>query len=234
MNGDRPEIWLAVETATSTGSVAVWKNGLALELSLRIQGAHSERVMPAIDRALEATEVQPEDVSTFVVGSGPGSFTGVRIAASIAKGWAMAQGTQLFAYSSLLAVAAGCGPCGPICAMFDARRGQVYAACYDLTPDQPHELLAPGAWRIDDLLTELARLHLRPAFAGEGALVYGDAIDAAFESATLLPPHMAVPRAGSLLWLRSIAPDSGRVVEPQSWEPVYVRDWKVPEEQGMG
>jgi tRNA threonylcarbamoyladenosine biosynthesis protein TsaB len=231
MTGDRPEIWLAVETATPTGSVAVWRDGLAVETTLRIQGAHSQSVMPAIDQALNATEVQPHEVSAFVVGSGPGSFTGVRIGASIAKGWAMAQGTPLFAYSSLLAVAAGCGPCGPVCAMFDARRGEVYAACYDLTAGEPRELLAPGAWRIDDLLAELARLHLRPAFAGEGALVYGEAISAAFEAATLLPQHMAVPRAGSLLWLRSVAPELGRVAEPQGWEPAYVRDWKVPEEK---
>ncbi len=228
--GESP-IWLAVETATSVGSVAVWRGGLAFECSLRIQGAHSERVLPALEHALSVTGTLPEEVSAFVVGSGPGSFTGVRIAASMAKGWAMARETPLFAYSSLLAVAAGCGSSGPVCALFDARRGQVYAACYEISTAGPAEKLAPGAWRVEELLDELARQSLRPAFAGDGALAHREAIGRAFGDAAVLPGHFAPPRAASLLWLRDVAPDLGRVERPEVWEPLYVREWRVPEEQ---
>ncbi|NIR43117.1 MAG: hypothetical protein GWN32_13975, partial [Gemmatimonadetes bacterium] len=68
----------------------------------------------------------------------------------------------LFAYSSLLAVAAGTGVNGPLCALFDARRGQVYAACYQLSPEGPAEMVAPAAWRIEELITELAQRGLDP------------------------------------------------------------------------
>ncbi len=229
-----PEVWLALETSTGSGSVGVWSDGLAFEETLGVQGTHSERLLPAIDRALDLTGTRPEEVAAFVVGSGPGSFTGVRVAAAVAKGWAMARRVPLFAYSSLLAVAAGCAARDPVCALFDARRGQVYAACYDLARGAPRERLAPGAWTIGGLLERLQSLGLAPRFAGEGASVYQSEISKAFGAASLLPSHLGVPRAASLLWLRSVAPDLGRIPRPESWEPVYLRDWRVVEEGARG
>ncbi|MGD8866107.1 MAG: tRNA (adenosine(37)-N6)-threonylcarbamoyltransferase complex dimerization subunit type 1 TsaB [Gemmatimonadales bacterium] len=228
----KPDVWLAVETSTPSGSVAVWKDGLAFEQTLRIQGTHSERLVPAIQHALAASETSPEQVTDFVVGSGPGSFTGVRLAASLAKGWVMARQTRLFAYPSLLAVAAGSGSKEPVCALFDARRGEVYAACYDVVSEILNERLPPGAWRIPDLLAELSARELEPAFAGEGAATYREAIRAAWPDAEILPEHLGVPRAASLLWLRGEAPDMGRVDRPDAWEPVYVRDWRIPDDRG--
>lgn len=224
--------WLAVETSTRAGSVAIWKDGFAFEQTLRIQGTHSERLVPAIEQALASAETRPEQVTDFVVGSGPGSFTGVRIAAALAKGWTMSRQTSLFAYPSLLAVAAGCGATGPVCALFDARRGEVYAACYEVSDAGVTERLAPVASRIQDLLAELAARQLEPIFAGEGAEVNRGAIHAARREALILPSHLGLPRAASLLWLRSVATDLGRVVRPDTWEPLYLRDWRIPEGEG--
>jgi len=224
------EVWLAVETATPTGSVAIWKDGLAFECTLRIQGTHSELLMPAIDHALDVTATAPGDVSSLVVGSGPGSFTGVRVGASLAKGWAMARDIPLYAYSSLLAVAAGAGVVGSVCAMFDARRRQVYAGCYDLSGGGVSELLSPRAWYLEDLLEELTTRGISPVFTGDGATAYGEVLRGAVESAALLPEHLGMPRAASLLWLRRVAPELGHVAEPGTWEPLYVREWRVPEE----
>lgn len=226
------EIWLAVETATPAGSVAVWRDGLAFEQTLRIQGTHSERLVPAIQQALDATGTRPEAVTDFVVGSGPGSFTGVRLAASLAKGWVSARQTRLFAYPSLLAVAAGGGMEVPVCALFDARRGEVYAACYEILCGGVSERLAPAAWRIQDLLAELSARGLEPVFAGEGAGVHREAIRAGLPKARILPDHLGVPRAASLLWLRSVAPALGRVDRTDAWEPLYVRDWRVRDDRG--
>lgn len=229
------EAWLAVETATPLGSVALWRNGLVLEQTLRIQGAHSERVLPAIDYTLQVTGTAPEEVTALVFGSGPGSFTGVRIAASLAKGWAKARGTPLFAYSSLAAVAAGAGAAaGLVCAMFDAKRGEVYAACYEMRTDGLAERLAPGAWPVPALMDELARRDLRPIFAGEGAIVYKKALRDIVRDAVVLPEHLGIPRAAGLLWLRSVAPEQGRLSRPEAWEPRYIREWRLQPEGGVG
>lgn len=226
------ETWLAVETSTPAGSVGVWRGGLAFEQTLRIQGSHSELLVPAIQHALVATGTRPEQVTDFVVGSGPGSFTGVRLAASLAKGWVMARQTRLFAFPSLLAVAAGSGLVIPVCALFDARRGEVYAACYEVSCDGVSERIAPGAWRIQDLLAELADRELEPAFAGEAAFVYREAIRAIWPKARILPDHLGIPRAATLLWLRNVVPDLGRVSGADVWEPVYVRAWRVRDDEG--
>lgn len=226
------QTWLAVETSTPAGSVAVWRDGLAFEQTLRIHGSHSELLVPAIQQALVATGTLPEQVTDFVVGSGPGSFTGVRLAASLAKGWVMARQTRLFAFPSLLAVAAGSGLVIPVCALFDARRGEVYAACYEVSCDGVGERLAPGAWRIDELLAELAARGLEPAFSGEAALLHREAIHAIWPKARILPHHLGLPRAASLLWLRNVVPDLGRVARVESWEPVYVRAWRVRDDEG--
>ena len=228
------QVWLAVETATPVGSVALWCDGFALELTLRIQGTHSERLLPALDYALTTAGVKPEQVGCLVVGSGPGSFTGVRIAASMAKGWVMAQGAELYAYSSLLALAAGAGASGLVCALFDARRAEVYSACYEFGPVGFETLVRPGARRLDEMLDELLDRGMIPTFTGEGALVYAEAIRRRFPAARVMPEHIGVPRAGSLLWLRGVAPELGRVEAPGVWEPEYVRDWRVPEERKLG
>lgn len=221
------QVWLAVETATPVGSVAVWRDGFALELTLRIQGNHSERLLPAIDYALAATETEPEEVTSFVTGAGPGSFTGVRIAASMAKGWVMARGAALYAYSSLLVVAAGSGARGLVCPMFDARRGEVYGACYDLRGGRVGELMPPTARPIGSLLDELASRELEPVFVGEGAIAYEDQIKDRFPRAQVQQEHVGFPRAASLLWLRRTVPALGLIESPAEWEPEYVRDWRV-------
>lgn len=226
------DIWLAVETGSPTGSVAVWRDGLVFEQTLRIQGNHSERVLPAVEYALQVSETEPAEVSSFVIGAGPGSFTGVRVAAALAKGWAMARGTTIYAYSSLLCVAAGNIADGQVCVLFDARRGEVYAACYEFAEAGFIECLVPGAWRVEELLEELSQRGLKPVFSGGGALLYETTITRSYEGARVLPEHLSVPRASSLLWLRSRYPELGRVERPQEWQPHYVRDWKIPEEHG--
>lgn len=225
------EAWLAIETSTDVGSVAVDGERGRVEVTFGIRATHSELMVPAIDRALKMAGVRPGEVSAVVVGSGPGSFTGVRIAASLAKGWTAARGTPLHAYPSLLGVAAGSGAAGPVCALFDARRGEVYAACYELDfdPGRVRERLAPLATSIDGLCESIRERSLVPAFVGEGAQVYKEALLRGCPGSRVLPEHLGMPRAMNLVWLARQVPELGRVAEPGGWEPLYLREWKVRE-----
>jgi len=90
---------LALDTSTRTGSIALGLDGqLLAESRLSVQVVHSESVLPEIDRLFESVGFAPADIRRIVVGSGPGSFTGVRIAAALAKGIRAATGAELFAY----------------------------------------------------------------------------------------------------------------------------------------
>lgn len=212
-------IRLALDTSTSLGAVALAAGEeLLAESLLSVRATRSETVMPEVDRLLRLAGRRREELSAVVVGSGPGSFTGVRIAASLAKGLCFARGIPLFAYPSLLAVAAATGLEGAVCALFDARRGEVYAAAYRRFAP-PEAELGPAALPADELLERLDPSGW--TFAGEGALLHRDAIRA--RGGRVLPPHLAPPRAAALLWLASVCPEAGRVEDPAGWEPAYAR-----------
>ena len=213
-------VTLALDTSTPVGSVAVGRDGEVLaESFLRVRATHSEAVLPEVDRLLTACGLGSRDLQAVVVGGGPGSFTGVRIAASLAKGMCHARGLELFSFSSLAAVAVGARCEGPVCALFDARRGQVYAAGYRVG-DGIEELFAPRAAALEQVLEDLDEPGTW-CFAGDGAGPGESAIRSA--GGRILDPDTWVPQARSLLWLASADPGRGRVADPGRWEPGYVR-----------
>jgi len=209
---------VALETSTGLGSVAIgYGDRLVSECALAVRATHSETVLPEVSRLLERAALEPGQVERVVVGAGPGSFTGVRIAASLAKGWCHARRVPLYAYSSLRAVTASVGV-RRVCALFDARRGEVYAEAYDEGPlSQP--LFGPLVGPLDEILVRLEP-SAAWSFVGEGAERNREAIRAA--GGTVLPPHLGVPRAAALLWLAHKDP-TGEVRDVSMWEPEYVR-----------
>ncbi|MGH7541489.1 MAG: tRNA (adenosine(37)-N6)-threonylcarbamoyltransferase complex dimerization subunit type 1 TsaB, partial [Gemmatimonadota bacterium] len=210
---------LALETSTRLGSLAIGEDGrLIAECNLSVRAVHSETVLPEVERMLRRAGAAPGDLEAVVVGAGPGSFTGVRIAAALAKGLRFALDRPLFAYSSLAAVAGGIGPAG-VWALFDARRGEVYAAAYRIE-DDPAPVAGPMVSSIEAVLGSIDDPRAW-RFAGEGAIRHAERLREA--GATVLPPHLGIPRASSLLWLADRWPEAGRVLDPTRWEPSYVR-----------
>jgi tRNA threonylcarbamoyladenosine biosynthesis protein TsaB len=218
---ERP--WLALDTATSLGSVAIgWPDRLLGEVTLGVEVRHSEALLPAVDFLLSRTGVQRRDLGLVIVGAGPGSFTGVRIAAATAKGLVHALRIPMLSYSSLAVLAAGAFHAArPVCALFDAKRNEVYAACYGFSAATRELLthLPPSALGIDDVIERVQRLD--PVYVGEGALRHAQRIRAV--GGTVAPAPLALPRASSLIWLANQSPDTGRVANPAAWEPEYVR-----------
>lgn len=146
----RPLI-LALDTSTPVGSVALARGGaVGARAFLEERARHAAHLPARIREVLEEADVEPRDLDGIVVGAGPGSFTGVRVAAATAKGLARALETPLYAFSSLAAGAASADltfpdvsdgdwalpalPPGagedPRYVLFDARGTRFYAACY--------------------------------------------------------------------------------------------------------
>lgn len=223
MGAEAMEPYLAIDTSTALGSVAVGRGReLLAEVVVGVSTRHSEALLPAIDFSLRSVGLEIGKVAGIVVGGGPGSFTGVRIAGATAKGLVRVLDVPFFAYSGLQAVAASVGAAGdrPVCALFDARRGEVYAACYRFPQGRRVEtLLEPVARPLDDVLRALDGVD--PTYAGDGALRYREMIEAA--GGRVAPAHQAVPRASALLWLADLVPDAGRVADPSNWDPEYLR-----------
>jgi tRNA threonylcarbamoyladenosine biosynthesis protein TsaB len=217
---------LALETSTPVGSVAVGSADgggvVRVEVNLGIEEMHSEVLVPAVDYALATAGATRAQVEEIVVGTGPGSFTGVRIAAAVAKGWCWARDLRLYGYPSLWALAAAAAHDGIVCALLDARRGDVYAACVEFRGAELVEHMPPRALPGDALVDALRELARPPLCVGPGVEAVGPALaEHGVRVATGAP---AWPRAAGLLWLRERWPARGRIADPVRWEPLYVRD----------
>jgi tRNA threonylcarbamoyladenosine biosynthesis protein TsaB len=213
---------LALDSSTQGGSVAVGVDGrVAAEVSLDPGRGASSLLLPAIDRAVREAGLAPGELAAVVAAGGPGSFTGLRIAAATAKAIVRALGVPLFAYSGLLAAAATLRGAGrPVCALFDARNREVFAGCWRFAGDSVEELLAPAALRVEEVVGRVREAS--PVFTGEGAALYRDELEAALGAGSVLEPGGGSPAAG-LLWLARAAPERGRVADPAAWEPDYLR-----------
>lgn len=215
-------VYLAIETSTQVGSIAVGHGRSVLaEVVLGLRVKQSEALLPAIDYALASAHIAKTDLARIIIGGGPGSFTGLRVAGATGKAIARALNIPLFAYSGLAALAASTATDRAVCAMFDARRDEVYSACYRFPDFGSVEVLMPPAPRhFGDVLKSLDVQNV--LFAGDGALRHTDAITAA--GGQIAPALFAVPRAAALLWLSDIAPGLGRVENIAEWEPLYLRE----------
>ena len=214
-------MWLAIDTATEIASVAVGSpDRIAGARSMRGARQQSAQIVPLIQQVLDVAGVTLTQISGLVVGDGPGSFTGLRIAWAVAKGLAQERELPLVAVPALLgaAHAAANGHAGPIAACFDALRGQIFAAIYRFSPGRVETVVAPGLFEIHELA------HIapdRPLLAvGDGAQRYA----AAVLSWTGRPPvglDTVTPVAASLLRLSELE-TARRAIDAAS-EPVYGR-----------
>lgn len=212
---------LAIDSSTRAAYVAVEVDGrVAAQEAVTAQANASSALLPAVDRAVRAAGLAPGGIAAVVAGGGPGSFTGLRIAAATAKGIVHALGVPLFAYSGLLGFAAAHREAdGAVCALFDARNREVYAGCWRFGAASADEVLPVSALRIDDVVERLRGERVR--FVGEGALLHRAVLAEAFGPEAVAEEERSA--ALGLLWLARTLPARGRVADAAAWEPEYVR-----------
>ena len=122
---------LAIETTTEALSVALWLDGQVLEHVEQAPRRHAAEVLPQSQRLLAEAQCALGDLDALAAGTGPGSFTGVRIGIALLQGLAMGSDLPVFGVSSLKALAWGVHRetgHADIAAIADARMGQVYAS----------------------------------------------------------------------------------------------------------
>jgi tRNA threonylcarbamoyl adenosine modification protein YeaZ len=213
---------LALDASTAFGSVAVGTGDRVLaEVTFGVPGSHSTSLLPAADHALELSGHSRSSLAAVVLGAGPGSFTGLRIAAATAKGIAAGLGIPLEVHSSLLAVAAGAGVRGhPFLVLFDARGRDVFAAAYRIG-EEIETIQAPAALTLDEVVERFADRGPLVA-AGDGAIRHRVELEGRL-AIQVLPPVFGAARGSALLWLSGVAGPRCVVADPASWEPDYLR-----------
>lgn len=215
-------ITLALDTATARCTVAATDGDLLLEAHLDGARRHTRDALGVVDDLVRQLGAGPGDIGLVLSGDGPGSFTGLRVATSIAKAilwgrptvkWRVAPSLLVQGYPHLP------GGSGRVLALSDALRGEVYAGCWDVRPDgvtavscRPEAILPA---RLSDFRDLTAVVALLPA-----------SLLAEVEAATGIVPisgEMALPDARMLITLSRIEGGTELIADPERWRPAYGR-----------
>ncbi len=213
---------LAIDTSTDVSSIAISSGGeVVVELTWKLGNSHTAELVPGIDYLLRKLKASPQELRAVFVAKGPGSFNGLRVGISAAKGLAFALGVPVVGVGTLEVEAYAFAHTGlPICAVHNAGRGELAVAFF-----QQRE-----GWRClkEEHLTTpealCAQIESSTLFCGEiTEQVIGVLRTRLGERAVIAEPVARLRRAGYLAalgWGRLVA---GRADDPVALQPIYMR-----------
>lgn len=213
---------VAIDTATDRASLALHDGfRVRIEHTWEAPRRHTVELTPRLADAMQQLGLRYDKLSGVAVTTGPGSFTGLRVGVSVAKGLAVAQRLPLVGVPTLDVVAAGQGrDRRQLAAVVQAGRGRISVAIYRWQF---------GAWRIQEgpRLTTWASLAQEIAeptlFCGEVGEAGAKMISGLGDRGVLLPPPWRLRRAGFLAELAWHRLNQGDVDDPASLTPIYLK-----------
>lgn len=184
---------LAFECSAKAASTALLSDGRLIAESYQNCGfTHSKTLLPLAEDMLNRSGKTFDDIDLYAVSSGPGSFTGLRIGISLVKGFAYGADKPCCGVSSLEAMAYLLPPSENIvCAVMDARAGQVYNALFDIS-DGVQRLCDDRAITVEALKTELQDTDRQITVIGDGSYLLENC------GFHMLPEHMCYQRASGV------------------------------------
>jgi tRNA threonylcarbamoyladenosine biosynthesis protein TsaB len=201
-------MWLAIDTATDRASVALGLPGGTL-VERTVSGArrHAAELLPAVLGALEGEGAPLDRIEAVLLADGPGSFTGLRVGASVAKALVQTRGIGLWTAPSLMVCAASLQEEGRlVLAVADALRGELFAAAYRVWTGAVETVLPASVYAPERLRALVPNPDL---ITGPAAGELGG-----------VPAH---PSAKALLGLMGKSGGLRRLANPVSWSPEYGR-----------
>ena len=209
---------LAFESAAIAASVAYTRDGVLTASSFQSAGlTHSRTLLPLCEDLLKNAGLTLADVDVLAVSHGPGSFTGLRIGISLVKGLAFQRDLPCVGVSTLEALAYNMPRQDAVlCAVMDARAGQVYNANFDLSGLLPRRLCPDRAITLTELRTELSAIDRPVLVAGDGAHLLADA-------GTPVPENLRLQNAWGVARLAEQVYRQGGDFSPAKLTPNYLR-----------
>jgi len=147
---------LAIDTATRYASLALYDEmGVISEQTWRSENNHSVELIPAVARMLSQQKLKPQSLTGIAVATGPGSFTGLRIGMSVAKGLCLALGIPIVGIPTLDIITYAVGdPGGRVLAVLEAGRGRICVGAYHFEKGLPVQegetkLVSISGWTVE-------------------------------------------------------------------------------------
>ncbi len=214
---------IAIDTSTDTASLALVKEGEILaELTWRCGQDHTVHLLPNLAHLLNQAKLSLSSASGIIVAKGPGSYNGLRVGLSTAKGLAFSLDIPIIGISTLAVEAYQHAETGlPICPIFNAGRGEIAVAMYQRKRGEWSQLMAEQITTIDALCSQVAT---KTVFCGEFVPAITNILKETLrQKAIILSSAASWRRAGFLAELGLKRLQAGDYDNPVTLQPLYLR-----------
>jgi tRNA threonylcarbamoyl adenosine modification protein YeaZ len=217
------QVILAIDTSTDTASLALAQDKIVLaELTWRSKQNHTTQLLPNLNQLFTLTGITAKDLTAVVVAQGPGSFNGLRVGVSAAKGLAFSLEIPIIGINSLEVAAYQYAETGlPVCAIFNAGRSEVATATYQKKYGKWQQLVKADIVTVEHLCKHTTNKTL---FCGEFLPAAAAQIKDLLKTKAVMPPQIPdFKRASFLMELGKQRLDAGDIDNSVTLQPIYLR-----------
>ncbi len=217
---------IGLDSSGLVASVAVVEDdNLLAEYTVNYKKTHSQTLLPMLDEIVRMIELDLKTVDAIAVAGGPGSFTGLRIGSSTAKGLGLALEKPLVSVPTVDGLAYNLwGARSLVCPLMDARRNQTYTGLYRFGEEGMEILISQCAVGIHEIVEQVNLFEQDVIFLGDGVPVFRDYIGEHCQVPfSFAPAHLNKQRAAAVAALGLIYYKQGRVQTAAEHHPDYLR-----------
>lgn len=217
---------LGLDSSGLVASVAIVEDGnMIAEYTINYKKTHSQTLLPMLDQIAEMTELDLNTIDAIAIAGGPGSFTGLRIGSSTAKGLGLALNKPLIQIPTVDGLAYNLYGCRDmICPLMDARRNQAYTGLYEFLENKFYTIKEQYAAGIDEIISEINKMQRAVVFLGDGVSVFSDYISQhCYVPYTYAPAHVNKQRGAAVAALAQIYYREGKTQTAGEHKPNYLR-----------
>jgi len=214
---------LAIDTSTDTVSIALVRDGEVLaELTWHCKQNHTAELLPNLDHILNMAKLDIKSITGVIVARGPGSFNGLRVGISTAKGLVLSLGIPIVGISTLEAEAYQHAETGlPICPIFNAGRGEIATAMFQKKGNRWQQLIAEHITTLDALCSQIST---ETVFCGQYIPAIASQLRKQLKQRAVIPTLASrLRRASYLVELGQRRLEAGNSDNPTTLQPLYLR-----------
>lgn len=216
----------------ASAAIADEKNIIA-EFTVNNKQTHSQTLLPMIEKVVDMSGIELEQIDAIAIAAGPGSFTGLRIGSATAKGIGLALKKPVVSVPTLEGLAYRVSVFdGIICPIMDARRNQVYTGIYKMDKGNLVCLSEQKAVDIYEIMEELEKYDEKVIFLGDGVEVQRETIEKEFKKEYCFAPiHLSKQSAAAVAVLGDIYFNQGKAEDAAEHKPIYLRKSQAERER---